>query len=82
MGNAPKPGAVTLALLVVCVLGVLGALGLFSMVNAGMFARYDIVVGMRMGGPSPLIALIPLGIGVAAGIGAAITWTIEKNQRA
>lgn len=74
-----RPSVTTWALIGVCVVGLIVALALFAMTNANMFATYDLNSGTFYGGPSPWVATIPLAVGVIAGIGVAITWTIERR---
>jgi hypothetical protein len=63
---------------VIGVVGVLVAVVLFATINANMFATYSLVTGEFEGGPSAVIALIPLAIGVLAGIGALILWGVNR----
>ena len=54
------------------------ALGMFLMFSFGLFSHYDFSVGATVGA-SPLLALIPLFIGVIAGVGALLLWGVQKR---
>lgn len=62
------------------VAGVVIAAWLFVSINANMFATYDLYADEYVGGPPAWVALIPLAIGVAAGI-AALRASREASQR-
>lgn len=68
-----------LALTALSALGLLVALVLFAMNNAGMFSTYDLTTGTYTGGLSAAATLIPLGIGVLAGIAALVVWGMRAN---
>lgn len=67
------------ALIGVAVVGLFAALALAAMVNANLFARYDLNTGEYGGGPSVWIAVIPLAIGVLAGIAALVLWGVQRS---
>lgn len=60
------------------VVGILVAIVLFALVNGNMLATYSLTTGTYEGGPSAAIALIPLAIGVLAGVGALILWGVNR----
>ena len=62
------------ALIGVAVVGVLAAVVLLAIANAGLTGTYDFATGQREGGISPWVAVIPLAIGAGAGIGALMVW--------
>ncbi len=64
----------------VAILGLVAALGLFTAINAKMLSHYDYAANGLVG-PSPLLALVPLGIGVLAGIAALVLWGVQQGQR-
>lgn len=64
----------------VAILGLVVALGLFAAINANLLSRYD-YASNGLVGPSPLLALIPLGIGVLTGVAALLLWGVQQGQR-
>jgi hypothetical protein len=68
-----------IALLAVSALGLLVALVLFALNNAGMFSTYDLMTGTMTGGLPAIAVLVPLGIGVLAGIAALVVWGLRAN---
>lgn len=64
----------------VAILGLVVALGLFAAINAKLLSHYDYAANGLVG-PSPLLALIPLGIGVLAGVAALVLWGVQQGQR-
>lgn len=64
----------------VAILGLVAALGLFTAINSKLLSHYDYAANGLVG-PSPLLALIPLGIGVLAGIAALVLWGVQQGQR-
>ena len=67
------------ALTVIAVVGLIVGLAGFALIQAGMFDRYDFATG-TLSGPSPLVALIPAGIGVLAGIAAQLLWGMQQGR--
>lgn len=59
-------------LTVVGILGVIAAAGLFVALSSGLF-NTDL---------SPLVALVPLGVGVIAGVGALVIWGVGRGAAA
>lgn len=64
----------------VAILGLVVAIGLFAAINSHLLSRYDYAANGLVG-PSPLLALIPLGIGVIAGVAALLLWGMQQGQR-
>lgn len=64
---------------VVAGIGIVAAIGLFAAINANLLSTYDFAT-MEMVGPSPLLALIPLGIGLIAGVGAVVLWGTQRQR--
>lgn len=66
-------------LTVVAIVGIVAAVGIFAGFTSGLFSQYDMETS-TMAGPSPLLALIPAGVGVIAGVGALVLWGIQRQQ--
>lgn len=71
-----------LALTALSALGLLVALVLFALNNAGTFSTYDLTTGTYTGGLPAAATLIPLGIGVFAGIAALVVWGMANASSA
>lgn len=69
----------TVVLGAIAAVGLLAAVAIYAMTNANLFADYNLTTGRYEGGPSAVVALIPLAIGVAAGIGAIILWGVSRQ---
>ena len=68
------------ALIGVAVVGVLAAVVLFAVANAGLTGTYDFATGDRVGGMSGWVAVIPLAIGAIAGIAALVLWGTQRTS--
>ncbi len=74
-----NPALVILA--AVAVLGAVIALVLFSMITGGLFDTYDVFT-MTTDRPSLALVLVPLGVAVAAGVGALVLWGTQRTRSA
>jgi hypothetical protein len=70
-----------IALIAVSALGLLVALVLFALNNAGTFSTYDLMTGTMTGGLPAIAVLVPLGIGVLAGIAALVVWGLTASPQ-
>lgn len=62
------------ALSAVAAIGLIVGLVLYAVISAGFLNTYDAE------GPSPLLALIPAGVGVLAGIAALLLWGMQQGR--
>lgn len=79
--NGPKAITPLMLLTAIAVVCLIVAIALFAMFSSGLFNHYDASAVESWSGPSPALALIPLGIGVLCGVGALVLWGTQTSKR-